>query len=151
MQMWPASWSSGQSFWLLIMRSRFRFPVLPWEFFLEGENPLGNHGLGNLAEFSLRPLLVLHIHISPSTSSGQQLRLMGVPTSEVGYTSATTGRGDHEVHKGHVVALEKKLGAGELWSRPGRFKRATVPSRIQEMPGRFGIKKNPLPFLVIEW
>jgi hypothetical protein len=33
---------------------------------------------------------------------------MGVPTSEVSYTSATTGRGDHEVQKGHVVALEKK-------------------------------------------
>jgi hypothetical protein len=33
---------------------------------------------------------------------------MGVPTSEVGYTSATTGRGDHEVHKGYVVALEGK-------------------------------------------
>jgi hypothetical protein len=33
---------------------------------------------------------------------------MGVPTLEVRYTSATTGRGDHEVHKGHVVALEKK-------------------------------------------
>jgi hypothetical protein len=33
---------------------------------------------------------------------------MGVPASEVGYTSATTGRGNHEVHKGHVVALEKK-------------------------------------------
>jgi hypothetical protein len=33
---------------------------------------------------------------------------MGVPTSEVGYTSVTTGRGDHEVHKGHVVALETK-------------------------------------------
>jgi hypothetical protein len=32
---------------------------------------------------------------------------MGVPTSEVGYTSATTRRGDHEVHKGHVVALEE--------------------------------------------
>jgi hypothetical protein len=32
---------------------------------------------------------------------------MGVPTSELGYTSATTGRGDHEVHKGHVVALKK--------------------------------------------
>jgi hypothetical protein len=32
---------------------------------------------------------------------------MGVPTSEVGYTSATTGREDHEVHKGHVVALER--------------------------------------------
>jgi hypothetical protein len=34
---------------------------------------------------------------------------MGVPTSEVGYISAITGRGDHEVHKGHVMALEKKL------------------------------------------
>jgi hypothetical protein len=34
---------------------------------------------------------------------------MGVPTSEVGYTSATTGRGDHEVHKGHVVALKTKM------------------------------------------
>jgi hypothetical protein len=33
---------------------------------------------------------------------------MGVPTSEVGYTSATTGRGDHEVHKGHVVELAQK-------------------------------------------
>jgi hypothetical protein len=32
---------------------------------------------------------------------------MGVPTSEVGYTSAITGRGDHEVNKGYVVALEK--------------------------------------------
>jgi hypothetical protein len=33
---------------------------------------------------------------------------MGVPTSEVGHTSATTGRGDHEAYKGHVVALDKK-------------------------------------------
>jgi hypothetical protein len=33
---------------------------------------------------------------------------MGVPTSEVGYTSVTTGRGDHEVHKGHVVVLGGK-------------------------------------------
>jgi hypothetical protein len=36
---------------------------------------------------------------------------MGVPTQEVGYTSATTGREDQEVHKGHVVALE---GGGEV-------------------------------------
>jgi hypothetical protein len=32
---------------------------------------------------------------------------MGVPTSEVGFTSATTVRGDHEVHKGHVMAFVK--------------------------------------------
>jgi hypothetical protein len=51
---------------------------------------------------------------------------MGVPTSEVGYTSATTGRGDHEVHKGHVVALEKNLkskgegkGKGKVHPRTG--------------------------------
>jgi hypothetical protein len=31
---------------------------------------------------------------------------MGVPPSEVGYTSTTTVRGDHEVHKVHVVALD---------------------------------------------
>jgi hypothetical protein len=30
---------------------------------------------------------------------------MGVPTAEVGYTSATTGRWDHQVHNAHVVAL----------------------------------------------
>ena len=29
---YPASWSSGQSFWLLITRSRVRFPALPWRF-----------------------------------------------------------------------------------------------------------------------
>jgi hypothetical protein len=33
---------------------------------------------------------------------------MGVPTSEVGYTPAMPRREDHEVHKGHVVTLEKK-------------------------------------------
>jgi hypothetical protein len=33
---------------------------------------------------------------------------MGVPTLEVGYTSATTGREEHEVHNGHVVALARK-------------------------------------------
>jgi hypothetical protein len=32
---------------------------------------------------------------------------MGVPTSEVGCTSATTGRGDHEVHKRHIVRAKK--------------------------------------------
>ena len=31
---------------------------------------------------------------------------MGVPTSEVGYNSATARRGDHESSYEHVVALE---------------------------------------------
>jgi len=33
---------------------------------------------------------------------------MGVPTSEVGYTPAMPRREDHEVHTGHVVALDQK-------------------------------------------
>jgi hypothetical protein len=36
---------------------------------------------------------------------------MGVPTSEVGYTLAMPRREDYEVHKGHVVALEKKFNS----------------------------------------
>jgi hypothetical protein len=39
---------------------------------------------------------------------------MGVPASEVSHTSATTGRGDHEVHKGNVVALAKKILLGNI-------------------------------------
>jgi hypothetical protein len=41
---------------------------------------------------------------------------MGVSTSEFGYTSAATGRRDHKVHKGHVVALVKKKSYGLLRS-----------------------------------
>ena len=33
---------------------------------------------------------------------------MDVPTAEVGYTPAMPRREDHEVHKGHVVALDPK-------------------------------------------
>jgi len=36
-QVRPASWSSGQS--LCLMRSRVRFPALPWEFSLKGRIP----------------------------------------------------------------------------------------------------------------
>jgi hypothetical protein len=53
-QLRPASWYSGQSFWLLIMRSQVQFPVQPWEFFLEGEDSHGDHGLGSLLELSFK-------------------------------------------------------------------------------------------------
>jgi hypothetical protein len=59
------------------------------------------------------------------------LRLMGVPTSEVGYTSITTGRGDHEVHKGHVVALAKKnLYLHVLLQRLGARKKKKIPPEL---------------------
>jgi hypothetical protein len=44
---------------------------------------------------------------------------MGVPASEVGYTSATAGRGDHEVHKEHVVALVKNIKLYIKWHFSG--------------------------------
>jgi hypothetical protein len=66
-------------------------------FSLEGADPHGDHGLGILVEFRFKA--------PPGTSYSYITILMGFQTLEVGHTSATTGRGDHEVHKGHVVAL----------------------------------------------
>jgi hypothetical protein len=95
------------------MTSRVRFPVLPWGYFLEGEDPFGDHGLGSLVEFRFKaPPGISYSYITIHLIGTTELRLMGVPTSEVGYTSATTGRGDHEVHTGHVVAW----GGGEKTS-----------------------------------
>ena len=39
---------------LVVMRSRVRFPALPWEFFPEGEDSRGDHGLGRLVEFMFK-------------------------------------------------------------------------------------------------
>ena len=64
---WPASWSSGQSLWLLIMRSRVRFPALP-----EGEDFHGDHGLGRWVEFRFKaPPGTTSPSITTHTPSGQ--------------------------------------------------------------------------------
>jgi hypothetical protein len=90
------------------MRSRVRFPALPWGLFLEGEDSHGDHGLDSLVEVRFKaPSSTSYSCITVHLTGTMQLRLMGVPNSEVGYTSATAGRGDHEVHKGHVVTLEE--------------------------------------------
>jgi hypothetical protein len=44
------------------MRSRVRFPVLPWEFSLTGRDSHSDHGLGSLLNLGLRSLLVLYAH-----------------------------------------------------------------------------------------
>jgi hypothetical protein len=36
------------------MRVRVRFPVLPWGFFLEGDDSHGDHGLGSLVELRFK-------------------------------------------------------------------------------------------------
>jgi hypothetical protein len=72
--------------------------------FLEGEYPHDDHGLGSLPELRFKappgtPYSCITIHLIWTTYP----RLLGIPSSEVDYTSATNGRGDNEVHKGHVV------------------------------------------------
>jgi hypothetical protein len=58
---------------------------------------------------------------------------MGAPTLEVGYISASTGRGNHEVHKGHVVALKKTVAKCKAiplltWTGPEVFRRLRLPN-----------------------
>jgi hypothetical protein len=83
--------------------------ILPWGFFLEGEDFDDGHGLGSLVELRVKAppgTSYITIHLIGTTL----LRFMGVSTSEVGYSSATIGRGNHEVHKGQVMALgERKI------------------------------------------
>jgi hypothetical protein len=68
----PSSWSSGQSLWLLIMRSQVRFPGVPWEFSLKGRIPAVTMLWVSWYNLGLRALLALHPSISPLTSSGQR-------------------------------------------------------------------------------
>jgi len=49
---------------------------------------------------------------------------MGVPTSEVGYTSAMPRKEDHESPQGHMVALEKIYGNRKKTSELSRYLRA---------------------------
>ena len=75
--------------------------------FLEGEDSHGDHGLGKLVEFRFKaPPGTTSPSITTHTPSGQ--RNCASWASQVGYTPAMPRREDHEVHKGHVVALEKK-------------------------------------------
>ena len=69
---WPASWSSGQGLCLLIMRSRVRFPVLPWEFLLAGKIPVVTM-VWVVSRFRLKARPGISFSsISPLTSSGQR-------------------------------------------------------------------------------
>ena len=69
----PASWSRGQSLSLLIMRSRVRFPALPWGIFLEREDSRSDHGLGRLVEFRFKaPPGTTSSSITTHTPSGQR-------------------------------------------------------------------------------
>jgi hypothetical protein len=117
----PASWSSGQSFWLMIMRSQVRLPALPWGLFLEGEDSHGDHGLGSLVELRLRPLLVLHIRVSPSTSSGQRNCASWASQSQKSVTLRSQPGGEKKVFMTRYLIKHRKHSAAvrtvRLWNR----------------------------------
>jgi hypothetical protein len=64
--------NTSHNLWLLIMRSRVRFPALPWEFSLKGRIPAVTMVWVDWYNLGLRALLALHPPISPLTSSGQR-------------------------------------------------------------------------------
>jgi hypothetical protein len=67
-------------------------------------------GLSSLVELKFNaPPGTSYSYITIHLIGTTEMRLMGVPTTDVGYTSVTAGKGDHEVHKGHVVVFEKKF------------------------------------------
>jgi hypothetical protein len=104
----PASWLCGQNFWLLAMRSRVRFPVLPWEFSLAREDPHSDHGLGSLYNLCLRPLLLHHADsYHHSHHRGNVSAPYGRPNLRSRLYSATTGRKTRSLY-GHVLALGGK-------------------------------------------
>jgi hypothetical protein len=122
------------------MRSWVQFLVLPWGLFLEGEDSHGDHGLGSLVELRFKtPPGTSYSYITIHLIGKTKLHLMGVPTSQVGYTSATTWRGDHEVHKGHVVAMEGGTHTFTLYINSAKnvmsSSRAKQCNRLLSLPG----------------
>ena len=94
------------------MRSRVLFPALPWEFFLEGEDSRGDHGLGRLVEFRFKapPGSTVYLPLSPLTHHRDNVTAShGRPNlrSRLHYWHVQEG-GPRSPLKGHVVALEKK-------------------------------------------
>jgi len=68
--------------------------------FPEGEDSRGDHGLGKLVEFRFKvPPGTTSSYITTHIIGTKYQRLMGVPTSEVGYTPAMPRKEDHEFHK----------------------------------------------------
>jgi len=77
--------------------------------FREGDDSHGDHDLGRLVRIRFKgPPGTTSSYITTHIIGTRYPRLMGVPTSEVGYTSAMPRREDHEVRKGHVGAFDFK-------------------------------------------
>jgi len=109
--MWPASWSSGQSIWLLIMSSRVRFPALPWEFFLKRRIPAVTMVWVGWYNLGLRALLAIHPPLSPLTSSGQHncASWASQPQKSVTFLPCPVGRTTKSTRTCGGIGPKKKL------------------------------------------
>ena len=86
------------------MRSRVSIPGSTVGIFLEGEDSRRDHGLGRLVDFRFKaPPGTTSSCITTYTSSGQRNC-----ASRASQPPAMPRRKNHEVHKGHVVALDQK-------------------------------------------
>jgi hypothetical protein len=90
------------------MRSRVRFPVLPWEFSLTGDDPHGGLGQVVCRRKASRPFLTHQVHISPVTLLGQRNCAPWTPQSQKLHYGHNQEGGGPQSPYGHVVALEKK-------------------------------------------
>jgi hypothetical protein len=109
---WPASWLDGRTCWLLAMRSRIPFPVLPWEFSLIAEDPHSDHGLGSLYNLGLSslPVLLAHTYHHHSHHRGNLTPLYGRSNLRSRLHFAHYQEGGPRSLYGHVVALKTCSG-----------------------------------------
>ena len=79
--------------------------------FLEGEDSRGDHVLGSLVEFRFKaPPGTTSSSITTHTPSGQRNCASWASQPQKSVTLLPCSRReDHEVHEGHVVALEEKI------------------------------------------
>ena len=76
---------------------------------------------------------------------------MGVPISEVGNTPAMPRREDHQVHKGHVVALDQKKNINKFHDNSFYTLTLIYITICRERGERGGILYQPKSPLVVTW
>ena len=80
---------------------------------------------------------------------------MGVPDSEVGYTSPTARRGDHESSYEHVVALEGRGGGNKQTTMQGQTQIKWIGlfvyicSNLAYYPLHLKVKENPRKYEIL--
>ena len=88
------------------MSSRVRFPALPWEFFLVGEDPQGEHGLGSKGP----SWYLIFMYILLLTSIGQRSRALWAsqPQKSATLSQQPGGKTTKFIRTGGGIGKKKK-------------------------------------------